>query len=162
MLATAIDLLRQHGLELSCIHMHLRSNVRLATLETALDELLEAIQALNIRPRVLDVGGGLAARDISLPAQTNDLVTKSTLRGICRRTLDRIPSVEELWLENGRHLLSSSGVLVIRVNDVKEHGGLRHLICDGGRTNHALVSDWECHTISTIPARKGAAAVDDS
>src|SRR4029077_20474886 len=31
----------------------------------------------------------------------------------------------------------------------------RYIICDGGRTNHALVSDWETHRINVIPERKG-------
>ena len=32
---------------------------------------------------------------------------------------------------------------------------VRYLICDGGRTNHALVSDWETHRLEVFPDRQG-------
>jgi diaminopimelate decarboxylase len=33
--------------------------------------------------------------------------------------------------------------------------GCRFLLCDGGRTNHALVADWQHHAIGTYPLRSG-------
>ena len=66
-----------------------------------------------------------------------------------------IPSVKELWLENGRFVTARSGVLVIRVLDIKDRNECRYLICDGGRTNHALVSDWETHRLEVFPDRQG-------
>ena len=67
-----------------------------------------------------------------------------------------MPSVQEIWLENGRFLTARSAVLVVRVLDIKERSDCRYLICDGGRTNHALVSDWEVHNVFAIPQRKGS------
>jgi diaminopimelate decarboxylase len=69
------------------------------------------------------------------------------------------PGLEEFWLENGRWLSARAGVLVVRVLDAKERRGLRHLICDGGRTLHALVASWEQHDLFSLPARRGAAVL---
>src|SRR5207237_1269198 len=60
-----------------------------------------------------------------------------------------------IWMENGRFITGRSAVLVVRVRDVKERPECRYLICDGGRTNHALVSDWEPHPLFVIPERNG-------
>ncbi len=46
-------------------------------------------------------------------------------------------------------------MLVVKVLDVKERRGIRHLICDGGRTMNALVSNWEAHGLISLPARRG-------
>ena len=70
--------------------------------------------------------------------------------------MPRFPGLRELWLENGRFLTARSGVLVVTVLDVKERGGLRQLICDGGRTMNALVSNWEEHALLSVPQRSGA------
>jgi diaminopimelate decarboxylase len=61
-----------------------------------------------------------------------------------------------LWLENGRWLSARSGVLVVRVLDVKTRPGLRSLICDGGRTLNALLSTWEAHELISSPDRGGS------
>ena len=45
---------------------------------------------------------------------------------------------------------------VVTVVDRKEREGVRYLVCDGGRTNHALVSDWEDHRVEVYPKREGA------
>ena len=65
------------------------------------------------------------------------------------------PNVQEFVLENGRFVLSECGVLVLTINDIKKIGGLKYLICNGGRTNHALPSDWEDHEINILPHRSG-------
>lgn len=44
----------------------------------------------------------------------------------------------------------------MRILDVKERRGLRQLICDGGRTLHALISTWEDHELFSVPARRGS------
>ena len=47
-------------------------------------------------------------------------------------------------------------MLVVKILEVKERRGLRQLICDGGRTLHALTSLWEQHRILSLPGRTGA------
>jgi diaminopimelate decarboxylase len=43
----------------------------------------------------------------------------------------------------------------VRVLDVKERPECRYVICDGGRTNHALAADHGPHPILRIPDRGG-------
>jgi diaminopimelate decarboxylase len=54
---------------------------------------------------------------------------------------------------------AGSGVLIVKILDVKERRGLRQLICDGGRTLNALTSLWEQHRLLTVPTRAGAMAL---
>ena len=58
-------------------------------------------------------------------------------------------------MENGRGCSARSGVLVVQVLDVKDRPGMRSLICDGGRTMNALVSNWEEHELLSLPGRGG-------
>jgi diaminopimelate decarboxylase len=153
------DFLRRHGLALEGLHFHLRSSITDAdTYAAALERTLAMGQAVGIAPRYVDCGGGFPSPGEAiwdghrwLPDQLSlpDLVSK--LAPIVRRH----PSIAEVWFENGRHLTSRSGVLVLKVLEIKERLGCRFVLCDGGRTNHALVSDWQYHAIETLPRRSG-------
>jgi len=44
----------------------------------------------------------------------------------------------------------------MKILDAKDRRGMRSLICDGGRTLHALVSTWERHRLFSVPDRPGA------
>lgn len=140
------------------IHFHLRGNVQsAAAYRVALEETAALCRSLEFRPRYVDFGGGLPAPG-EWPADPGTRVEEFDLRTL-REVYDQVPkllpSVREIWLENGRFITARSSVLVMRVLDIKERNDSRYLICDGGRTNHALVSDWEAHDIYTIPDRNG-------
>ena len=66
------------------------------------------------------------------------------------------PFWKELWMEHGRFVCAGSGVLAIQILDSKSRSGLRQLICDGGRTLHALVSTWEQHGLHPPSAPRTA------
>lgn len=140
------------------VHFHLRSNVRSAlTYRDAIDETMAACRRRGIEPEYLDCGGGLpVAHEIplweSVSDEPFDLVSYAS---ILSEVPNRYPSVREVWLENGRFITSNSAVLVVRVLDVKDRTKARYIICDGGRTNHAIVSEWQRHTIRAIPNRAG-------
>ena len=72
-----------------------------------------------------------------------------------RQAVKSFPGLREVWLENGRFVSAGSGVLVVKILEVKERRGLRQLICNGGRTLHALTSLWEQHALLMHPARTG-------
>jgi diaminopimelate decarboxylase len=102
----------------------------------------------GLAPRYIDCGGGIDA--------TADVAT--ALANLAATTADaaaRLPSLREVWLENGRYLTRSSAALIVRVLDVKERRECRYLICDGGRTNHALDADNGLHRILVVPERSG-------
>lgn len=81
----------------------------------------------------------------------------AAMAAVYARARKLFPTAEEIWLENGRWLTARSGVLVIEVLDVKARREMRHLICDGGRTLHALVATWEDHALLPLARRTGRA-----
>jgi diaminopimelate decarboxylase len=46
-------------------------------------------------------------------------------------------------------------VLAVRVLDVKDRRECRYVICDGGRTNHALAADDHPHVVKALAERGG-------
>jgi len=155
---SALRRLQRARVRLETIHFHLRTNVESpAVYERALTEVAAICRAARFAPKIVDCGGGwppphTRARDGRAFDADFDL---AALAATYRRVAPQFPGFEELWLENGRWLTARSGVLVARVLDVKERRGLRQLICDGGRTSHALVSNWEQHGLLTVPTRRG-------
>jgi hypothetical protein len=67
-----------------------------------------------------------------------------------------LPSVCEVWLENGRFLSGPVGALVLTVLDRKKRDEGIYLICDGGRINHARMASIERHEVVVSPQRQGA------
>lgn len=153
----ACDLLKEQQITLDTIHIHLRSNVpNLSYYRTALEELGHSLTIADIKLRCLDWGGGLPVDEVrQLDPAWDSTLSLDDLNALLRSCQQTFPEVQEYILENGRFVLSGCGVLVLTVKDVKEIGGFRYLICDGGRTNHALPSDWEEHQIDVLPIRDG-------
>lgn len=155
----AVRRLRRAGLAVETLHFHLRTNVASPDCYAlALTEVAEFAAAAKVSPRHLDLGGGLPPRHaLSRAGKRLDAgISPESLARTVREALRRMPTVEQVWLENGRFVSAGSGALVVRVLDVKERRGLRQLICDGGRTLHALVSVWEQHEL--LPLRKFSGA----
>jgi len=150
--------LRRHKIEVMTAHFHLRTNVSNPEVyRRAIVETRNLCAQVGFRPRNLDCGGGLPPGFVTNHhGQTYDRAFRlSDWATMLREQLGRWEGIEELWLENGRFLSAGAGVLVVRVLDVKERRNMRQLICDGGRTNNALVATWEDHPILTLPARRG-------
>jgi diaminopimelate decarboxylase len=141
------------------MHFHLRTNVSSVTIyERAIAEVAEICRAAKFSPLHLDVGGGVPVRQVlSRGGKIYD--GEFGLRSFAqmlRQAVKLFPGLREIWLENGRFVSAGSGVLVVKILDVKERRGLRQLICDGGRTLNALTSLWEQHALLTVPKRSGA------
>ena len=154
------------------VSFHLRTNLSSAHIyQRAIAEVVEVCRAAKFSPLHLDIGGGLPVRHV-LTRGGKVFDGEFGLRAFAkmlRQSVKLFPDLREVWLENGRFVSASSGVLVVKILDVKERRGkaesekresgkqsLRQLICDGGRTLNALTSMWEQHRILTVPERKGA------
>lgn len=153
----AYNLLLKKHLVPDTVHIHLRSNIpNVGHYKRALDELELLLRQTNIELKCVDLGGGLPAEGVKQldPAweSTFSLADLSEVLHLCH---EKFRSLREVILENGRFIVAGCGVLVLTVNDIKEIDGLKYLICDGGRTNHALPSDWEDHEIAILPMREG-------
>ena len=141
------------------VQFHLRSNLPSAQIyERAIAEVATICRAAEFNPLHLDIGGGVPGPQVLtrsgkiLDGQFGLAAFAQTLRP----SVKLFPALRELWLENGRFISASSGVLVVRILDVKERRGLRQLICDGGRTLNALMSLWEQHALIPLAEHTGA------
>lgn len=145
--------LRSNYVDVSILHFHLRSNVP-STLDylRALEELREVADLTRLTPRIIDIGGGLSDTALQRHPQIGSSVSIDQLDTVVAAAKRVFPDSDEIWLENGRVLLAPAGILVVSVIDIKERGGFRILICDGGRANNALPSDWEEHRVALANA----------
>lgn len=150
--------LKRENVPIEIVHFHLRTNIKSHVIyERALDEVLEVCRAANFSPRYIDCGGGFPASKILTRSgkRVDAEFSLSKMAEVYARTLNKFPGAEEIWIENGRWLSARSGVLVVKILDVKERRGMRHLICDGGRTMNAMLSTWEQHELVSLPNRSG-------
>ncbi len=160
-LAEGLPLIRRlikAGLQMEMIHIHLRTNVSSAQIyERALTEVAEICRTASFTPKYVDCGGGFPPRHVlTRDGRAVDAhFSLSEMAAVYDRILPRFPGLKELWLENGRWLTARSGVLVTKVLDTKQRTNMRFLICDAGRTNHAMVSAWETHELLSLPDRHG-------
>ena len=149
-LHTVVPMLRAAGVAVRGLHFHLGQGQRhQSAYSEALRYLVEVCIANELAPDYIDCGGSIDANP-DVDATIDDLAS-----AIGRLSHD-LPSVQEVWLENGRYLTAASAALVVRVLEVKERPECRYLICDGGRTNQALDADNGPHRLLVVPTRAGA------
>ncbi len=168
----ALKILKRHKLPVEVLHFHLRTNVAgVANYRKALAEVQAVCARYSLVPRYIDCGGGFPPEHV-IGFGDKFVDENFSLREMAKlyaEVLKWFPSCEEIWLENGRWFSARSGVLVVTVVDEKETvlrdtdprqgrgrpRSVRNLICDGGRTMNALVSNWEAHELLSLPERKG-------
>jgi diaminopimelate decarboxylase len=146
----ALHTLGAAGVEVHGVHFHLGQRPRRADAYTrGVEHLLRVCTEARLRPRYVDLGGGLPTRAAADDALA-DLGRAATIAATALA-----PSLEEIWLENGRFVSEASTALAVRVIDSKQRADSRYLICDGGRTNHALAADKGTHHLILLPDRTG-------
>ncbi|HEY1170216.1 MAG TPA: hypothetical protein VGH19_02495 [Verrucomicrobiae bacterium] len=179
--AAALKILKRHKLPVEVLHFHLRTNVAgAANYRKALAEVRAVCAEHALAPRFIDCGGGFPPEHvIGFGGKfVDEDFSLHDMAKLYAEVLKWFPSAEEIWLENGRWFSARSGVLVVTVLDEKVSGlreipldskpessrellrlgesrSVRNLICDGGRTMNALVSNWEAHELLSLPERKG-------
>lgn len=141
------------------VQFHIRSNISaVAVYERAVAQVAEICRAAKFSPLYLDIGGGIPVRHVlsrSSKVYDGEFGLRSFAQ-MLRQAAKLFPGLREVWLENGRFTSAGSGVLVVKILDVKERRGLRQLICDGGRTMNAMTSVWEQHALLPLEERTGA------
>lgn len=148
-------MLSSRCVRVSGVHCHIGTNLANAEeFDRAVDHLATVCRAADLAPVYADLGGGLPA-PVQLAATGRCTFSLDRFRAIVDSVPARLPTVREVWCENGRFMTAGSGVLVVRVLDKKTAPECDFLICDGGRTNQALVSDWETHRVRILPDRPG-------
>lgn len=157
--ASALKKLLRAKARVEMVHFHLRTNVSSVQIyERAIAEVAEICRAAKFSPLHLDIGGGVPVRHVLSrggKVYDGEFGMRSFAQTL-RQAVKLFPSLREIWLESGRFVCAGSGVLAVKILDVKERRGLRQLICDGGRTMNALTSIWEQHALLILPERSGA------
>jgi len=137
------------GLAIEGLHFHMGQVGRDATVyQESVAYLVSLCERLGLAPRYLDCGGGI--HHAANPSAAFD-----DLDSAIDHAAGRLPSLRELWIENGAYVTRGSAALVVRVLDTKDRPEGRYLICDGGRTNHALDADNGLHHMLALPTRTG-------
>jgi diaminopimelate decarboxylase len=157
-LRAAVVKLADAGVAVSGLHFHLHTSMHHVTdYRHAFGRLANAARTAGIIPEYLDIGGGLpiaGETPLDGPAAA-DTFEFGEYREFLASIPSVLPSVREVWLENGRFLTGPAGALVMTVLDRKERGDGTYLICDGGRVNHARMASIEKHEILLAPVRAG-------
>jgi diaminopimelate decarboxylase/aspartate kinase len=111
---------RQAGARITGLQAHVGSGVFDVTSWEHTARLLAAAAHGMEQVRVIDVGGGLGVPEHADQPGV-DLVKLDTLLQAVRAEHPRL----EVWLEPGRYLVAAAGVLLARVTQLKQKGGVR-------------------------------------
>jgi diaminopimelate decarboxylase len=145
--------LRAAGADVQSVHFHLgQSRHEAGAYLRGIDHAAAVCDEAEVAPLFVDCGGALPAGDDPGCGEAVD-----DLLDAVQSAVARFPSLREVWIENGRHVSGAASVLATTVLDIKERDDCRYVICDGGRTNHALAADKGPHPLLILPRRSGPA-----
>ncbi|MEM7354752.1 MAG: diaminopimelate decarboxylase [Acidobacteriota bacterium] len=120
------------AVELVGLHVHIGSPVKEVTpyVETArvVLALLDRLEAEGHRPTVLDLGGGWAVDYV----EGESVAPEDYARQLVPLFEDRVRRGLEVFLEPGRSIMANSGVLISRVQHIKQGRRKRFVMCDAG------------------------------
>jgi len=155
-LEEALAAVRQQGLQLVGLHMHIGSGVdytHLAEVCQAMVRLVQRTHAAGMDLQAISAGGGL-----SIPYREGephiDIAHYFSLWDAARREVAALLGHPvHLELEPGRYLVAESGVLLAEVRAVKHQGSQHFVLVDAGFSDLMRPAMYGSHhTISLIPA----------
>ena len=157
----AAEYIRRHPrLELTTIAMHLGSQlVDLAPFKEGIARLLELVQRLRAAGtptlKVLDIGGGLGIR-----YSDEDAIEPGEFAAAILPLL--MPAGLTVYLEPGRFLVGSAGVLLTRVLYRKHSGGKEFVVVDAGMNDLVRPSHYQAYheIVELVEQGRPSARVD--
>jgi diaminopimelate decarboxylase len=155
--ARALAVIKEYGLDLVGVHMHIGSGVDYGHLELVCDAMVSLIKREGIDVGAISAGGGL-----SVPYRAGeepiDPAHYFTIWDRARKTLERhLGHNIMLEIEPGRYLVAESGQLVTEVRAVKDMGHLHYVLVDAGFTELVRPAMYgSYHAITALPPREGA------
>ncbi|MDH4570973.1 diaminopimelate decarboxylase [Pseudomonas sp. BN414] len=128
----AVAVIREYGLVLVGLHMHIGSGVDYSHLEEVCGAMVGAVRDLGCDLEAISAGGGL-----SIPYRQDDPVVDipryAELWNQARRDIEGIVGHPvRLELEPGRFLVAESGCLLSEVRAVKDVGNNHFILVDAG------------------------------
>lgn len=155
-LPTILYEFKKNNLSLESVHFHLKSNVSaIDEYFASIKEIAEGCRKYNWFPCFIDIGGGIPSEYELDRLGTHNLFDMHLFYEAINNCVEKeMPWIKEVWTEHGRFMTADSAVFITAVRDIKYIRGCRYLICDGGRVNNALVSEWDKHHVNIIPDRR--------
>lgn len=151
-LAAALAVIRQYGLHLVGLHMHIGSGVDYAHLENVCGAMVDLAGRLGHDIEAVSAGGGL-----SIPYRPDEPAVDAAhyfgLWDSARRQIEaRLGHPVRLEIEPGRFLVAEAGVLLTEVRAVKQIGENHFVLVDAGFNDLMRPSMYGSHhEISLIP-----------
>lgn len=152
-LPAALAAIRQHGLKLVGLHMHIGSGVDYSHLEQVCHAMVELVAKVDMPIEAISAGGGL-----SIPYRDGDPQIDTahyfSLWDAARREIAQAQGHPiHLELEPGRYLVAESGVLIAEVRATKQMGRNRFVLVDAGFNELMRPSMYgSFHGIELLPA----------
>ena len=158
-LASSVAAARQHGIEVTGLHVHIGSGSDLEHLTRACAAMTEVARDVGESLAMISAGGGLP-----IPYRAGEeRFDVAAFTSAWRETRDAISGElgreVRLEVEPGRYLVAESGALIAEVRATKRQGSLRFVLVDAGFHNlvrPALYGAW--HEISLVGASPEARA----
>jgi diaminopimelate decarboxylase len=152
-LDAALAAIRQHGLKLMGLHMHIGSGVDYSHLQTVCDAMVDLAARVDMPIEAISAGGGLSIpyRDGEAPIDTAHY--HALWQGARRRIEAARGHPVHLEIEPGRYLVAESGVLLAEVRATKTMGSRFFALVDAGFNELMRPAMYGAHhRISVIPA----------
>ncbi|HEY0818966.1 MAG TPA: diaminopimelate decarboxylase [Rhizobacter sp.] len=152
-LPAALAAIRQHGLKLVGLHMHIGSGVDYSHLEQVCHAMVELVAKVDMPIEAISAGGGL-----SIPYRDGDPQIDTahyfSLWDAARREIAKAQGhAIHLELEPGRYLVAESGVLLAEVRATKQMGRNHFVLVDAGFNELMRPSMYgSYHRIDVVPA----------
>ncbi len=163
-LAAAVSAVRQHGLQLVGLHMHIGSGVDYAHLQEVCQAMVQLVQRAteggDVDLQAISAGGGL-----SIPYREGepriDTAHYFNLWDQARRTIAaHLGHPVHLELEPGRFLVAEAGVLITEVRASKPMGTKHFTMVDAGFSDLMRPAMYGAyHEMSLIPANDAPRAM---
>jgi diaminopimelate decarboxylase len=152
-LPAALACVRQYGLHLIGVHMHIGSGVDYGHLANVCDAMVKLVVEMGHDIEAISAGGGL-----SIPYKTGDETIDTahyfSLWDAARQKIAaHLGHPVKLEIEPGRYLVAESGALVSEVRSVKDMGKNHFVLVDAGFSDlmrPAMYGSY--HGMSVIPA----------
>jgi len=152
-LPAALATIRQHGLKLVGLHMHIGSGVDYSHLEQVCTAMVELVSRVDMPIEAISAGGGL-----SIPYRAGEPIIDTahyfSLWDAARRQIEQQRGHKlHIEIEPGRYLVAESGVLVAEVRATKQMGGNHFVLVDAGFNELMRPSMYgSYHGIELLPA----------
>ncbi len=154
-LKDAIALIRQYGLHLVGLHMHIGSGVDYSHLEQVCGTMVELVAGMGQDIEAISTGGGLSVpyREGEQPVDTaHYFALWDTARKQIEAQLGHPVRVE---IEPGRFLVAEAGLLVTEVRATKQMGGNHFTLLDTGFSELMRPAMYGSYHEMTVLARDG-------